>query len=216
MNVRGTISPLEALEFDPPPFHPSDALQSIGWNWPMSSALISTISWLAGTPCCRANRGRRCETFVTVGPQSWAVIFTSATGADIASRYLNSCRNRSCPKCQATARAKWLADREAELLPVPYFHVTFTLPQQIGRLALQKPKTDLYHPVSVLLRKLCSTIAADPRHPRRFLGFLAVLHTWGQNLHLHPHLHCVVPGGGFSPRWLPLDRLPQGFFLPSL
>src|SRR6266403_981383 len=131
-------------------------------------------------------------------------------------KVFNSCRNRSCPKCQATARAKWLAEREAELLPVPYFHVVFTLPQQIGRLALQNPRqiyTILFRAVSETLL----TIAADPKRLGASIGFLAVLHTWGQNLHLHPHLHCVVPGGGFSPdgsRWIACRK--DSFFLPYL
>jgi hypothetical protein len=125
----------------------------------------------------------------------------------------NSCRNRHCNKCQATARARWLAQRQAELLPVPYFHIVFTLPQPIARLALQNPKqiyTILFRAASETLL----TIAADPRHLGASIGFLAVLHTWGQNLHLHPHLHCVVPGGGISPdgsRWIACRRR---FFLP--
>src|SRR5450755_2403763 len=130
-------------------------------------------------------------------------------------KVFNSCRNRNCPKCQATARAKWLAKREAELLPVPYFHVVFTLPQQIGRLALQNAKpiyNILFHAAS---RALLET-AADPRLLGASIGFLAVLHTWGQNLHLHPHLHCVVPGGGISPdgsRWIACRK--SSFFLPA-
>jgi hypothetical protein len=129
-------------------------------------------------------------------------------------KVFNSCRNRHCPKCQATARAKWLAEREAELLPVPYFHVVFTLPQQIGRLALQNQR----HIYSILFQAASQTlltIAADPKHLGASIGFLAVLHTWGQNLHLHPHLHCVVPGGGFSPdgsRWIACPK--DSFFLP--
>jgi hypothetical protein len=125
----------------------------------------------------------------------------------------NSCRSRSCPKCQATARANWLAEREKELLPVPYFHVVFTLPQQIGRLALQNPRL-IY---SILFRAVSETlltIAADPKRLGAAIGFLAVLHTWGQNLHLHPHIHCVVPGGGIAPdgaRWI-ASR--SSFFLP--
>jgi hypothetical protein len=117
----------------------------------------------------------------------------------------NSCRNRSCPKCQAAARAQWLAEREAELLPVEYFHVVFTLPQQIASLALQNARI-IY---SILFRAVAETlltIAADPKHLGAAIGFLAVLHTWGQNLHLHPHIHCVVPGGGISSdnsRWIP-------------
>ena len=126
----------------------------------------------------------------------------------------NSCRNRSCPKCQAAARAKWLAEREAELLPVEeYFHVVFTLPQQIARLALQNARviyTILFRAVSETLL----TIAADPKHLGAAIGLLAVLHTWGQNLHLSPHIHCVVPGGGISPdhsRWIACRN---SFFLP--
>ena len=126
----------------------------------------------------------------------------------------NSCRNRHCPKCQAQARARWLAQRESELLPVPYFHVVFTLPSQIGRLALQNPK-QIY---SLLFRCAARTLletAADPRLLGASIGFLAVLHTWGQNLHLHPHLHCVVPGGGISLdglRWIRCRK--SSFFLP--
>ena len=126
----------------------------------------------------------------------------------------NSCRNRHCPKCQATARARWLAQREAELLPVPYFHVVFTLPSQIGRLALQNPR-QIY---AILFRTAAQTLlktAADPRLLGASIGFLAVLHTWGQNLHLHPHLHCVVPGGGISldgSRWIGCRK--SSFFLP--
>ena len=129
----------------------------------------------------------------------------------------NSCRNRSCPKCQGAARAQWLAEREAELLPVEYFHVVFTLPQQIARMALQNARR-IY---SILFRAVAETlltIAADPQHLGAAIGFLAVLHSWGQNLHLHPHIHCVVPGGGISPdhsRWIPCRRYRKSFFLPG-
>jgi hypothetical protein len=98
----------------------------------------------------------------------------------------NSCRDRHCPKCQAIARAEWLAERETELLPVPYFHVVFTLPQQIGGLALQNAR-EIY---SILFRAASETlltIAADPKRLGAAIGFLAVLHTWGQNLHQIPH-----------------------------
>ncbi|MFO0849954.1 MAG: IS91 family transposase [Gemmataceae bacterium] len=125
----------------------------------------------------------------------------------------NSCRNRHCPKCQAAARAEWL-DRQAEdLLPVEYFHVVFTLPTAVGPLALQNPRLvhgALFRAVAASLTEL----AADPKRLGAELGFLAVLHTWGQTLTLHPHVHCVVPGGGLSPdgtRWV--SCLP-GFFLP--
>ena len=126
----------------------------------------------------------------------------------------NSCRNRHCPKCQAMARARWLAEREAELLPVPYFHVVFTLPLQIGGLALQNAR-EIYRILFRAASETLLTIAADPKRLGAAIGFLAVLHTWGQNLHLHPHLHCVVPGGGISPdgdRWIGCKK--KSFFLP--
>ena len=126
----------------------------------------------------------------------------------------NSCRNRHCPKSQAMARARWLARREAELLPVPYFHVVFTLPQKIGTLALQNAR-EIYRILFRAAAETLLTIAADPRRLGAAIGFLAVLHTWGQNLHLHPHLHCVVPGGGISPdgaRWVGCRK--KSFFLP--
>jgi hypothetical protein len=125
----------------------------------------------------------------------------------------NSCRNRHCPKCQATEAARWVEARAAELLPVPYFHVVFTLPAVLGPLALQNPR-EVY---GLLFRAAAETllqIAADPEHLGAEIGFLAVLHTWGQTLQHHPHVHCVVPGGGLSPdrsRWV---ACPEGFFLP--
>lgn len=125
----------------------------------------------------------------------------------------NSCRNRHCPKCQAAARAEWLEARSSELLPVPYFHVVFTLPDVIGPLALQNKRV-LYDMLFQAASKTLLQIAADPNHLGARIGFLAVLHTWGQNLMHHPHLHCVVPGGGLSPdgsRWMSCR---DGFFLP--
>jgi hypothetical protein len=99
----------------------------------------------------------------------------------------NSCTTRSCPKCQAAARAKWLAEREAELLPVDtYFHVVFTLPQEIAHLALQNARA-IYRILFRAASETLMTIAADPQHLGAEIGFLAVLHTWGQNLHMNPH-----------------------------
>ena len=125
----------------------------------------------------------------------------------------NSCRNRHCPKCQNGERAKWLESRQAELLPVEYFHVVFTVPQQIARLAFPNPAA--VH--DILFRAAAQTlltIARDPRHLGAAIGFFSILHTWGQNLLYHPHLHCVVSGGGLSPdrhRWISCR---SGFFLP--
>jgi hypothetical protein len=125
----------------------------------------------------------------------------------------NSCRNRHCPKCQSLVRAQWLEDRQADLIPVDYFHVVFTLPTEIAAIAYQNKAVVyeiLFHATAETLR----TIAADPKHLGAEIGFIAILHTWGQNLLHHPHLHCVVPGGGLSAdgeRWISCR---PGFFLP--
>ena len=116
----------------------------------------------------------------------------------------HSCRNRHCPKCQSLARAKWLEDRQAELLPVEYFHVVFTVPEEIAAIAYQN-KEVVYGILFRAAAETLRTIAADPKHLGVEIGFLAILHSWGQNLLFHPHLHCVVPGGGISPdgqRWI--------------
>jgi hypothetical protein len=125
----------------------------------------------------------------------------------------NSCRNRHCPKCQASEAARWVEDRAAELLPVEYFHVVFTIPAALAPIALQNPRV-VYGLLFRAAAEALQQIAADPEHLGAEIGFLAVLHTWGQNLQHHPHVHCVVPGGGPSPdgsRWVPCR---PGFFLP--
>lgn len=125
----------------------------------------------------------------------------------------NSCRNRHCPKCQSLAKAQWLHARQQEVLPVEYYHVVFTLPNLLAPLALQN-KQIVY---DILFRATSQTllkIAADPKHLGAKIGFLAILHTWGQNLLHHPHLHCVVSGGGMSldgQQWVSCRK---GFFLP--
>jgi len=132
----------------------------------------------------------------------------------------NSCRNRHCPKCQALARARWLEQQAEHLLPVAYHHVVFTLPAEVADLALANP-TVLY---DLLMRSAAATlreVAANPKRLGAVVGVLMVLHTWGQNLHHHPHVHCVVTGGGLScdasgkidaaPRWVACR---PGFFLP--
>ena len=109
----------------------------------------------------------------------------------------NSCRNRHCPKCQGAAAKEWLAEREAELLPVPYFHVVFSLPGQIADIAYQN-KAVIYDLLFKASSETVLTIAADPKHLGARIGFLSVLHTWGSALTHHPHVHMIVPGGGFS------------------
>jgi hypothetical protein len=125
----------------------------------------------------------------------------------------NSCRNRHCPKCQGLARAQWLADRQSELLPVPYFHVVFTVPAPIAEIALHN-KAVVYGILFTAAAETLRVIAADPRHLGAEIGLVAVLHTWGQNLRHHPHVHCVVPGGGPSADRTCWIGCRPGFFLP--
>jgi hypothetical protein len=132
----------------------------------------------------------------------------------------NSCRNRHCPKCQGPACRDWLAARQGELLPVPYFHVVFTLPAPMAGIAFQN-KAAVYSILFKAAAETLLTIAADPKHLGAEIGLVAVLHSWGQNLHYHPHVHCIVPGGGLSPtrsghrsgavQWIACR---PGFFLP--
>ena len=125
----------------------------------------------------------------------------------------NSCRDRHCPKCQGLARADWLEARRAELLPVPYFHVVFTVPAPVAELGFHNKAAVyaiLFHAAAEALRD----IARDSRYLGAEIGAVAVLHTWGQALQHHPHLHCIVPGGGIAPdqtRWV---ACAPGFFLP--
>ena len=127
--------------------------------------------------------------------------------------FYNSCRNRHCPKCQTQARQRWIAARKQELLETRYFHVVFTLPHELHTLILQNA-TELYN---LLFRTVADTlleVAANPEHLGAKIGFFSILHTWGQNLLFHPHIHCVIPGGGLSPdhtRWI---HSRDAFFLP--
>jgi len=125
----------------------------------------------------------------------------------------NSCRNRHCPKCQGAAARAWLAERQADLLPVPYYHVVFTLPAAVGAIAYQN-KAVVYDLLFKAAAETLQTIAADPKHLGARIGLTAMLHTWGSALTHHPHVHCIVPGGGPSldgQRWVACR---PGFFLP--
>jgi hypothetical protein len=125
----------------------------------------------------------------------------------------NSCRNRHCPKCQASACARWMEARAQELLPVEYFHVVFTLPDVFNSVALAN-KRAVYGALFEAVARTLLEVAANPKRLGAKVGFIAILHTWGQNLSLHPHVHCVVPGGGLSldgGRWV---KCKAGFFLP--
>ena len=141
----------------------------------------------------------------------------------------NSCRNRHCPKCQGAAAREWLAERETELLPVPYYHVVFTLPARIADIAYQN-KAVIYDLLFKASSETMLTIAADPKHLGARIGILSVLHTWGSAMTHHPHVHMIVPGGGFSldgQRWIScrprfflavpvLSELFRGLFLHKL
>ena len=125
----------------------------------------------------------------------------------------NSCRNRHCPKCQSAAAKSWLADRQAELLSVPYYHLVFTLPAAVADIAYQN-KAAVYDMLFAASAEALTTIAVDPKHLGARIGVISVLHTWGSALTHHPHVHMIAPGGGLSPdgaRWISCRK---GFFLP--
>ena len=125
----------------------------------------------------------------------------------------NSCRNRHCPRCQGAAAKDWLAQRQADLLPVPYYHLVFTLPAPVAAIAFQN-KAAVYGLLFKAAAETLLTIAADPRHLGARIGFTSVLHTWGSAMTHHPHLHIIAPGGGLSAdgsRWIACK---PGFFLP--
>jgi hypothetical protein len=135
------------------------------------------------------------------------------TACDSQTPVYNSCGNRHCPKCQAGDRATWLEARRQELLPVQYFHVVFTVPHELAPVAAAHPDV-FYNILFRAVRETLLEIALNPRHLGAHIGGLMVLHTWGQALELHPHVHVIVPGGGLSPdgtRWMPCK---PGFFLP--
>jgi predicted RNA-binding Zn-ribbon protein involved in translation (DUF1610 family) len=125
----------------------------------------------------------------------------------------NSCRNRHCPKCQGRAARRWLADRQADLLPVPYYHVVFTLPAPISGFAFHN-KAVLFNVLFEVAAETLRTIAADPKHLGAQIGLTLVLHTWGSALTHHPHVHGIVPGGGLSPDAAHWISCKPGFFLP--
>jgi hypothetical protein len=186
-----------------PPFEVADIIRAAS-----KSFIEKNRSWLTGLHRKVLSAIERCRTAALGGHRDQC----TRCGYQTAISY-NSCRNRHCPKCQTHARNKWLAARQRELLAVPYVHVVFTLPHELAPLALHNKKI-LY---ALLFRASAATlleIAADPEHLGAEIGFLSVLHTWGQTLLLHPHVHCVIPAGGLSPdheRWVH-PRYP--FFLP--
>lgn len=125
----------------------------------------------------------------------------------------NSCCNRHCPTCQNLARTKWLESRKAELLPIDYYHVVFTIPEQLNDLALRNQAL-FFKLMFETSAATLQTIAADPKHLGAQIGFFSILHTWGQDLRFHPHIHCVATGGGVSPDRSQWVGCKPGFFLP--
>lgn len=185
-----------------PPFEVADIIRQYG-----NSFIAKNRSWLTWLHLRVLFAIEFCRTATLGGHLDRC----SRCGHEVIS--FNSCRNRHCPKCQTNTRDKWLAERSKELLPVSYVHVVFTLPHQLSWLALQNKKV-VY---DLLFRASAATlleVAADPKHLGAEIGLLSVLHTWGQNLLHHPHIHCVIPAGGLSldhQRWIH-PRYP--FFLP--
>ena len=185
-----------------PPFEVADILRQYGTRF-----IETHRAWLTGqhlrvlraiAHCRTAALGAHLDRCATCGHR--AISF-------------NSCRNRHCPKCLTHARDQWLAERERELLPVRYAHVVFTLPHALSWLALQNKRV-VY---DLLLRASAATlleVARTPKHLGASIGFLSVLHTWGQTLRHHPHVHCVVPAGGLSPDGTQWMHTPSSFFLP--
>ena len=125
----------------------------------------------------------------------------------------NSCRNRHCPQCQAMVRAQWVEQRMQDVLPVPYFHVVFTVPHQLNGIALRNKKP-FYHLMFKAVSETLLTLARDPKRLGGEIGFIAVLHTWGQNLMDHPHIHCIVPGGAFQDKENTWKNCKNNFLFP--
>jgi len=186
-----------------PPLEVADLIRSAG-----TAFLERNRHWLRWTHIKVLLAIARCRTAALGGHLDQC----SRCGYRAAISY-NSCRNRHCPKCQTSARERWIQARRRELLPSPYVHVVFTLPRQLASLALQNKKL-IY---GLLLRASAETLLEVARNPRRLgaeIGFFSVLHTWNQKLQLHPHVHCVIPAGGLSldhTRWV---RSRSRFFLP--
>ena len=186
-----------------PPIEVADIIRAAG-----QSFIEKYRSSLTGLHLKVLSAIARCRTAVLGGHRDRC----SRCGYTVAISY-NSCRNRHCPKCQTHARNQWLAARSGQLLPVPYVHVVFTLPHELAPLAFHNKKI-LYRLLFQASAATLLEIAADPKHLGAEIGFLSVLHTWGQNLLHHPHVHCVIPAGGLSSDHRSWVRPRCPFFLP--
>ena len=181
----------------------------------MSFVSTNRSSWRGGAIASRPTSARRSGTSAHAEPPLWAHASNSVITVPTRDVVFQSCRNRACPKCQSGARDQWLARTARELLPAPYSHVTFTLPHQLCGLALQNPRL-IYGILFQAASETLLTLGADSRRLGAQLGFLAVLHTWDQQMRPHPHLHCLVPAGGIAPdrsRWV-RTRRPR-YLLPA-
>ena len=185
-----------------PPFEVADIIRLHG-----KSFIERNRSWLSWLHVRVLLAIERCRTAALGGHKDRC----SLCGYETTS--FNSCRSRHCPKCQTNARNRWLAARGKELLPVPYVHVVFTLPHELSWLALQNKKI-VYDLLFQASAATLLEIAADPKHLGAEIGFLSVLHTWGQTLQHHPHIHCVIPAGGLSPDHQHWIHPRYAFFLP--
>ena len=186
-----------------PPIEVADIIRAAGKDF-----IEKQRSWLTGLHLKVLSAIERCRTAALGGHRDRC----SRCGYVVAISY-NSCRNRHCPKCLNNARKKWLSARQRELLDVPYMHLVFTIPHILSSLALHNKKL-IY---TLLFRASAATlleIAADPKHLGAEIGFFSVLHTWGQNLLHHPHVHCVIPAGGLSQNHATWIRPRYRFFLP--
>ena len=188
----------------PSPLYPSTSERPAPWiarSWKWRTSFAATAKPIGRTARCFAVHGAAARHERDRGVPDCRSRRSPGTVRSLRppARLLSiSCRNRHCPKCQSLARAQWIEDRQAELLDSEYFHVVFTLPEQIAAIAYQN-KEVVYGILFRATAETLRTIAADPKHLGAEIGFFAVLHSWGQNLLFHPHLHCVVPGGGLSP-----------------
>jgi hypothetical protein len=178
-----------------------------------SYARRAIVSWTAIDPALTSNNSKRFVPFNAAAPQHWVATGNACRRCGYQAISYNSCRNRHCPKCQTQARQRWLAARERELLATSYFHVVFTVPHELNVLALDNARL-FYDLLFTASAQTLLEIAADPQHLGAEIGVISMLHTWGQNLLLHPHIHCAIPAGGLSAdhrRWM-RPRYP--FFLP--
>jgi hypothetical protein len=185
-----------------PPFEVADIIRLHG-----NSFIERNRSWLTWPHVRVLLAIERCRTAALGGHRDRCCLCGHETTS------FNSCRSRHCPKCQTNARNRWLAARGKELLPVPYVHVVFTLPHELSWLALQNKKV-VYDLLFQASAATLLEIAADPKHLVAEIGFLSVLHTWGQTLQHHPHIHCVIPTGGLSPDHQHWIHPRYAFFLP--